>query len=322
MALSSETSAIAAAPVTRRRGRRNEGRRGGGRPLSASDRVMHTAFNVVLGLVAIAFFLPLLLVVSSSLSTEASINADGYSFIPRQFSTFAYRYILGSSPQLFISYGVSIVVTAVGTTVSLLTMSMLAYTLAQPDYKLRKPLSFYVLFTMLFNGGLVPSYILITRYLHLQDTILVLILPYLVMPFYVLLLRTYFSQLPRDYTDAARIDGAGEWRIFWNVILPIARPALATVGLFVLLGYWNDWWLGLLYIQNDNLVPVQLYLYRVLTNIDFLASNQDSISQLKGVPIQTAKMAAAVLAIGPIVVAFFAVQRFLVRGITVGGIKD
>lgn len=318
MALSSDlrgAQPLAAIPMRRSKAR-------DGRPLSRADHIMHVVFNVVLGLVAIAFFMPLLLVVSSSFSSEAAVDAHGYSFIPREFSTFAYQYILGSSSQLFVSYGVSIVVTAVGTTASLFLMSLLAYTLAQPDYKLRRPLSFYVLFTMLFNGGLVPSYILITRYLHLQDTIFALILPYLVTPFYVLLLRTYFSQLPRDYTDAARVDGAGEWRIFWNVVMPIARPALATVGLFVLLGYWNDWWLGLLYIQSDNLVPVQLYLYRILTNIDFLASNQSSISQLKDVPIQTVKMAAAVLAIGPIVVAFFAVQRFLVRGITVGGIKD
>lgn len=318
MALSSEVRGVRAARQAPARRRKS----GEGRPLSRGDRFMHMVFNVVLGIVAIAFFMPLLLVVSSSFSSEAAVDAHGYSFFPREFSVFAYKYILGSSSQLFVSYGVSIVVTAVGTAASLLLMSLLAYTLAQPDYKLRRPLSFYVLFTMLFNGGLVPTYILITRYLHLQDTIFVLILPYLVTPFYVLLLRTYFSQLPRDYTDAARIDGAGEWRIFWNIVMPIARPALATVGLFVLLGYWNDWWLGLLYIQNDNLVPVQLYLYRILTNIDFLASNQSSISQLQGVPIQTVKMAAAVLAIGPIVVAFFAVQRFLVRGITIGGIKD
>jgi putative aldouronate transport system permease protein len=213
-------------------------------------------------------------------------------------------------------------VTVVGTLVSLTIMSLLAYTLSRSDYRFRRPLSFYVLFTMIFNGGLVPTYILITRYLHLQNTLLVLILPYLVTPWYVLLLRTYFSQLPRDILDAARIDGAGEWRVFTGVVLPLSKPALATVGLFVMLLYWNDWWLGLLYITDDHLVPIQLYLYRILTNIDYAASNSHLAGTTTAIPIQTVRMAVAVLAIGPIIAAFFFIQRFLVRGITLGGIKD
>ncbi len=319
MALSSESISRVDAPRRPARARRSRPR-----PMRGSnrDRMVRLAIHVALALVAIAFFMPMLLVVSSSLSSESSITKNGYTFFPAHFSTLAYQYVLGSSGQLFLSYGVSIVVTTVGTVVSLATMAMLAYSLAQPDYKLRKPLSFYVLFTMLFNGGLVPSYILITQYLHIQDTILVLILPYLVTPWYVLLLRTYFTQLPRDILDAARVDGAGEWRIFMRIAIPLSRPALATVGLFVLLTYWNDWWLGLLYIQSNNLVPVQLFLYRILSNIDFLSASPQMVSQLGGVPIQTVQMATAVLAIGPIVIAFFAVQRYLVRGITVGGIKD
>ena len=286
-----------------------------------SSTPLAVAIHVALGLVAVAFFMPLALVVSASVSSEDAVVQHGYAPFPRDFSLDAYRYILASPAQLLTAYGVSIIVTVAGTALSLMSMAMLAYSLSRPDYSLRKPLSFYVMFTMLFNGGLVPTYILITQYLKIDNTLLVLILPYLVAPWYVLLLRTYFADLPRELLEAARVDGAGEWRIFLQIALPLAKPALAAVGLFVLLMYWNDWWLGLLYIRDDNLVPVQLYLYRILSNIDYLAANPQLANQLGGVPIQTVRMAAAVLAIGPIVVAFFAVQRFLVRGITVGGLK-
>jgi putative aldouronate transport system permease protein len=178
-------------------------------------------------------------------------------------------------------------------------MSMLAYTLARREYALRGPVAFYVLFAMLFNGGLVPSYIFITHYLHLQNNLLVLILPYLVSPWFVLLLRTYFLSLPVDIMDAARVDGAGEVRTFFQIVLPLSTPALATVGL----------------------LTAQLLLYHIISNISFAASNSQT-DNLATVPVQTVRMAIAVLAIGPIVVAFFFVQRFFVRGITIGGLKD
>lgn len=293
-----------------------------GAPIQRQGRVGRLVLHVALALFAAAFIAPLILVISSSLSSEAATTRDGYSFIPREFSTFAYQFILSNPLQLLQAYGVSIVVTGAGTVLSLTVMSLLAYTLAQQNFRLRKPLAFIVMFTMLFNGGLVPIYILVTQYLHLQNTLLALILPYLVAPWYVLLLRTYFTQLPTEILDAARVDGASEWSIYWRIVLPLSKPALATVGLFMLLLYWNDWWLGLLYITNNDLVPVQLYLYRILSNIDFIAASPELASQIQGVPIQTVRMAASVLAIGPIVIAFFAVQRFLVKGITVGGLKE
>jgi len=276
----------------------------------------------VLTVASLAFIMPLVIVVSASFSSESAITAHGYSVIPQKFSTFAYRYVLNDPGAILRAYGVSILVTTVGTLVSLVLISMLAFTLAQPSYRFRRPVSFYVLFTMIFNGGLVPGYILVTQYLHLQNTLLVLILPYLVFPWYVLLLRTFFSQLPSEILDAARIDGAGNWRLYTRIVLPLSKPALATVGLFVALTYWNDWWLGLLYITNDKLVPVQLFLYRIMTNIDVVTSQNQFAGQSLDVPIQTLRAAIAVLAIGPIVFAFFFVQRFLVRGITLGGVKD
>lgn len=277
--------------------------------------------HTLLALCAIAFVAPLLMVLSASFSSEQAIDQHGYSFVPRGFTTFAYRYVIGDPTEIIQAYGISIFVTVVGTVVSLLVMSMLAYTLARREYILRAPLSFYVLFAMLFNGGLVPSYIFITRYLHLRDNLLVLILPYLVSPWFVLLLRTYFLSLPVDIMDAARVDGAGELRTFFQIVLPLSTPALATVGLLTALIYWNDWWLGLLYIDKSDLSPVQLLLYHIISNINFAASNSQT-DNLASVPVQSVRMAIAVLAIGPIVAAFFFVQRYFVRGITIGGLKD
>jgi putative aldouronate transport system permease protein len=277
--------------------------------------------HVLLALCAIAFVAPLLMVISASFSSEHAIDQHGYSFVPRGFTTFAYRYIIGDPSQIIQAYGISILVTAVGTVVSLLVMSMLAYTMARREYVLRAPLAFYVLFAMLFNGGLVPSYILISKYLHLRNNLLVLILPYLVSPWFVLLLRTYFLSLPVDILDAARVDGAGELRTYFQIVLPLSTPALATVGLLTALIYWNDWWLGLLYIDNSDLSPVQLLLYHIISNINFAASNTQT-DNLSSIPVQSVRMAIAVLAIGPIVLAFFFVQRYFVRGIAIGGIKE
>lgn len=270
-------------------------------------------------LLSIAFVTPLLLVLSASFTDEAALNKNGYTLLPSKFSTFAYQNILGDPTQIIQAYGVSILVTVVGSALSLLIMSLIAYPLARRDFKLRGPISFYVFFTMLFNAGVVPFYIFVTNYLHLQDTILVLILPYLVVPWFVLLLRTYFAALPRELIEAALMDGAGEWRIFFQILLPLSTPALATVGLFSMLLYWNDWWLSLLFITDQHLFPVQFLLYKIVTNIDFIASNP----QTAGVQIPTdaVRMATAVLAIGPVIFAFFFVRRFFVRGITVGSLK-
>jgi putative aldouronate transport system permease protein len=277
------------------------------------------AIHAALVALSIAFLVPLLLVIAASLSDEAALSKYGYSLLPQQFTTFAYRYIFQDPGQLARAYGVTVVVTVVGSSLSLLVMALLAYPLARRDFGPRKPLSFYVFFPLIFNGGLVPFYILVTQYLHLRDTLLALILPYLVVPWYVLLLRTYFAALPSELIEAAKIDGAGEWRVFFRIVAPLSTPALATVGLFSVLLYWNDWWMGLLFIDNQNLMPLQLLLYNIMTNIDVLASN----AQTTGVPIPSlsVRMAMAVLAIGPIAFAYLFVQRYFIRGITLGGLK-
>ncbi|GIH19376.1 carbohydrate ABC transporter permease [Rugosimonospora africana] len=289
----------------------------GRRALTPMQLLLHFAML----LCALSFLMPLFLVVSASFTSEKAISSNGYSLFPSKFSVAAYRYVISDPSQLIQSYGVSILVTFVGTVLSVLVMALLGYVLSRRNFKARRALSFYVLFTMLFGGGLVPSYILMTKYLHLQNTIWALILPNLVIPWNVLLLRTFFSQLPEGVLDAARIDGAGEWRTFFRIALPMATPAIATIGMFTMLMYWNDWWLGLLYIDNPALSPVQLWLYHILSSIDSVSQNPIFASG-GAVPVQSVRMAVAVLAIGPIVAAFVFFQKYFVRGITLGGIRE
>jgi putative aldouronate transport system permease protein len=283
------------------------------------ENLRREIIHLILTIASILCIIPFILVVSGSLSSEEGIAKYGFTPIPKEFSTFAYRYVLKDPSQIINAYSITISVTMIGSVASLLVMSLLAYVLSRPQFKFRKPLSFFVFFTMLFNGGLVPWYILITRYLQLKDKLPVLILPYLVIPWYVLILRTYFSQLPEELFDAARIDGAGEWRIFFQFVVPLSTPALATVGLFCVLVFWNDWWLALLFIDNRNLVPLQYLLHVISTNIEFLSANPQTTGI--PIPIMPARMAMAVLAIGPIALVFPLVQKYFVRGITLGAFK-
>lgn len=281
--------------------------------------LMHNLILVIVGIICVIWVIPLLLIVSGSFTEEATLVNRGYQIIPLKFSLEAYRWLWNDPSILVNSYGVSIVVTLIGTSASLLIMSMLAYTLSRKDFKLRTMVTFIVFFTMLFNGGLVPYYINMSRVLQLKDTLWAMILPYLVSPFYVLLLRTYFSSLPRDLFDAARVDGANEWRIFFQIAVPLSTPALATVGLFVMLQYWNDMYQALLFIENQRLFPLQFTLYRLLVNTQML--NELTVQTGQPVPHLSVTMAMAVAAIVPVIVAFLFVQKYFVRGITLGSIK-
>ncbi|MEM7130780.1 MAG: carbohydrate ABC transporter permease [Chloroflexota bacterium] len=277
------------------------------------------AVHVVLTLIGLTCLIPLILVVSISLSDELLLAKEGYQLLPLGFTTFAYEYILQQPGQILRSYLVTGFVTAFGTVVGLLVCSLLAWPLARKDFRLRGPLSFYVFFTLLFNGGMVPFYILVTRYLGLKDNIFVLILPYLVTAWYVLIIRTSFSQLPTELLDAARIDGAGEWRIFFQLVVPLSKPVLATIGLFFVLRYWNDWFLALLFIDDSTLYPLQYLLYVLMANINFMAANAQTTGM--AIPTLSARMAMAVLAFGPALFTFLLLQKYFVRGITIGGLK-
>jgi putative aldouronate transport system permease protein len=287
-----------------------------------SGRWSHLLIHAVLIVLSLLFVLPLLLVLAGSFSTEQDITQFGYSLIPHQFSLSAYQYLFNNADLIASAYGVSIVVTLVGSAASLLIVALLGYVISRRDFRFRRSLSFFTLFTMLFNGGLVPTYLIMTQLLHVQDTLLAYILPYLVVPLHVLLLRTYFAGLPTELIEAAKLDGAGEWRIFFQIIVPMSTPALATVGLLIMLVYWNDWFQGLVYISNTHLMSLQYLLYQISQNILMLnaTANQSNVTTA-AIPAQSVLMAMAVLAIGPIVFAFLFTQRYFVRGITLGGLK-
>jgi putative aldouronate transport system permease protein len=280
--------------------------------------------NTVMMVLSILFLVPMILVISSSLTDEKSLSINGYNLIPSKFSLAAYQYIIADPYRILSAYTVTITVTVVGTVLGLLLMSLLAYALSRRDFEWRKPISFVVFFTMLFNGGLVPTYYMVTQVYHLKNTLPVLILPYLVVPWYIFILRTFFSTLPHELIEAARIDGAGEWRIFFQLVLPLSTPVLATVGLFCVLMYWNDWWLPLLYISDPKLYPLQYLLYSIMNNVQFLTSSAAQNSGLlRGVvvPTETLRMAMVVVAMGPIAIVFLALQRYFVRGMLIGSIK-
>lgn len=280
--------------------------------------------HLVLLLFAFLCLIPFLAVVSISLSDEVEIAKNGYSLIPRGFSVSAYRFILKNPITIVKSYGVTIAVCIVGTLLSLLVMSLCAYPLSQRDFRYRNKVSFIIFFTMLFNGGLVPTYIWVSKYLHLGNTFWVLFLPVVVSPWYLLLMRTFFQSIPYEIIESATIDGASEIQVYARLILPLSKPALATVGLFTVLGFWNDWFRGLLYIENQNLVTLQYMLYRMMGNIQELQNAMTSGMvnvDVSSLPNESARMAMCVLAAGPMIFVFPFFQKYFVKGLTVGSVK-
>ncbi|ACX65050.1 carbohydrate ABC transporter permease [Paenibacillus sp. Y412MC10] len=276
-------------------------------------------------LLSLAIVLPFLLVVAVSLTDEASLTAKGYQFFPETLSLEAYRYLLDAPDILLRAYGVTITVTVIGALAGLLLTAMTAYVISRPDYRYNRVTTFYVFFTMLFSGGLVPSYILITQYLHLKDSLLALILPVLLSPFNIMVMKGFMSKIPLEIVESAKIDGARELRIFFRIILPLSTPALATLGLLISFTYWNEWFNAMLYIDDPDKVPLQLLLVRTLGSIEFITSNSEFSQQLgidlSSFPNNSARMAIAVLAGGPMLIIFPFFQRFFVKGLTVGSLK-
>lgn len=287
--------------------------------------ILHkSAISFVFILFSIACVVPLLFILSASFSSETTLSLNGYSLIPKEFSIQAYEYIFKTPKQIINSYCVTTFVTIIGTICSLLLTSMLAYVIARKDFKYFRLLSFLVFFTLLFNAGLVPTYIMIAKYYHLKETLWVLILPYIIIPWHVFLMKGFFSDIPMSLIEAAKIDGATEIKTFFNIIIPISKPALATIGLFCAFTYWNDWWLSMLYINSPKLTSLQYYLYRIMNNIQFLTTSMTagSISiDYSKLPSETARMALCVLAAGPMLVIFPFFQKYFVKGMTVGAVK-
>lgn len=286
-----------------------------------SQSIIHLLFIIL----SILMIMPFALVVMVSLTSEDSIVKNGYQFLPEMFSLDAYRYVLQTPDIIVRAYGITALITIAGTLLGLLITAMTAYVVSRRDYRYNRITTFYVFFTMLFSGGLVPAYILITQYLHLKDTLFALILPVLLSPFNIMVMKGFMSKIPLEIIESAKIDGAKELRIFFTIIMPLSKPALATMGLLISFGYWNEWFNAMLYIDNPKLVPLQLLLVRILNSMEFLTTNSDFSSQmginLNEFPNNSARMAIAVLAGGPMLVIFPFFQRFFVRGLTVGSLK-
>ncbi|MEG0541158.1 MAG: carbohydrate ABC transporter permease [Angelakisella sp.] len=287
----------------------------------------NTILTMGMGLVLLVL-IPMALVVVVSFSSAESISQNGYSFFPSQWTLAAYQNLITTGTQIGRSYLMTITHTALGTVCSLSVMSMFAYVLAQPAFPAKKFYTFFLFFTMLFSGGLVPSYIVNTRILHLYDNFWIFILPTMVNAFNVIILRTFIqTTIPPSLFEAAKIDGANDFTIFFRIVLPLFKAALATVALFSVVARWNDWFTGMLYIENPRLVPLQTMLTSIQNNIDFIKQNADVASSidaqemLKALPSESARMAIVVLSTAPILFAYPFFQRYFVEGMTVGSVK-
>ncbi len=286
-------------------------------------RQLQIILNLVMILFSIVCIYPVVLMIAISVSDSNSIFQYGYSIFPHKFSLLAYEYIFKNPKRLLTGYEVTMFVSLVGGLFSVIVTSLIAYPLSRNDYGYRKAINFFVFFTMLFNGGMVPTYMVVVNVLHLKDNILALILPYAATAWNILLMRSFFSAVPNDIIEAARIDGAGELRIFMQIVVPLSKPGLASVSFLIVLRYWNDWWLSMLYITDGNLQSLQYKLYTMMKGIEEIAKDAmvSGTVDVINFPSESARMAMAFLSIAPILFLFPFFQKYLVKGITVGAVK-
>lgn len=276
---------------------------------------------VILGLMALFCIIPFLLVISGSLSDNSTVIAHGYSFFPTKASFNAYRAIFAMPKLIGRAYEITLLVTFAGTVAALFVVTTAAYVLSRKDFPFRNALAFYFYFTTLFSGGLVAYYIIMVRYYQMKNSLLALIIPALVNPFYILMMRNFITQTIHEaLIESARIDGAGDFRIYLQIVMPLLKPALATIGLFIGLGYWNDWYNAMLFLNNEKMYPLQYVLYRILTQAQNLALVMNSNVKIDP-PKETIKLALTVVTIGPIVLAYPFVQKYFVKGLTIGAVK-
>lgn len=288
--------------------------------VSLPSRIIINTLFVIYAIVCVG---PLLLVLSGSLSKESDILSYGFNLIPREISFSAYDFIIGNGSEVLRAYMYTIIATTTGTLAGLLMTAALAYPLSRKDFKYRNKFSFYVYFTMLFNGGLVPMYLVYTQLVPLKDSLLALIIPNMIGAFNVLLMRTYFVQnVPDAVVESAEIDGASIYRIFFTIVLPLSKPVLATVALFSAISYWNDFFRNMLFINDGNISNLQYLLYRITQQIQVMNQNPELSMRLGGsIPDETARMAMVIVTIGPIIFLYPFVQKYFIKGLVIGAIK-
>lgn len=296
-------------------------------PAIRDERLFHNVAIVLMTLLAVYCLAPFFLMLTVSLSSEQTLNSGGYSFWPSEISLTAYDYLWAKRFTIGRAYGITIFVTVVGTLTNLLLTSLFAYPLSRKDFKYRNVFAFIIFFSLMFNGGLTASYIVWTRIFHIKNTIWALIVPGGLMgAMNILMVRNYFNaNVPYSIIEAARIDGASTFRIYWGIMLPLSKPVLTTIGLFAALGYWNNWTNGLYYITDTKLYTIQVYLKKLMDSIAFLKTSdvaaESAALAFKSLPTESARMAIAIIAIIPILLVYPFIQKELVKGLVIGGVK-
>ncbi|GGD99097.1 carbohydrate ABC transporter permease [Paenibacillus nasutitermitis] len=296
-----------------------------GNDATRQNKIVDGLLNVFFIALSILIIAPFVLIISVSLTDESTLMTYGYSFLPKQISSLAYEFLFQTPLVLVRAYSNTFFITIIGTLLSILMTSIIGYAISRRDYSLRSPLTIFVFIPMMFSGGLVPFYILMTQYLHLKNSLWAIILPGLISPFYILIMKGFMGKIPYEIIESAKMDGASEWRIFFRIILPLSTPALATLSLFIAFNYWNEWFNALLFIDDDKLVPLQLLLVRIMNTLDFLRNNSQYIQGLgidmSQFPNESVRMALVVLVAGPMMFVFPFFQRYFVQGMTVGSLK-
>ena len=294
--------------------------------IKGKDQIIFNILAYVLvGLFAVACLLPFYLIVTGSLTDESTIVKEGYSFFltAKNISTEAYKLALKNPQSIIHAYGVTIFVTIIGTVLSIIMTTMTGYVLSRPDFPWRNGVSFFFFFTTLFSGGLVPWYLLCTQYLNFNNHIYSLIIPGLFSVWNMIIAKSFMKGIPFEITEAAKIDGAGDFFIYMRIILPMAKPLVATLTLFIALAYWNEWYKALLYIHTDWKYPLQYLVMQIQKNIQYVQQNAAQAGVVTDglVPAETTQMATAVVTIGPIVLLYPFLQKYFVQGLTVGSVK-
>ncbi|HIU45708.1 MAG TPA: carbohydrate ABC transporter permease [Candidatus Fimadaptatus faecigallinarum] len=291
--------------------------------LDSSDKVIRGVTYTIVTIFCIFCILPFWLIVASSFSSEAAIRLTGFTLWPTDVSTYSYELLFRAPEQMLGAYAVTIGMTVVGTLVGLFVVSMTGYALQRKDFPFRNAIMFYIYFTSLFSAGLVPFYLLMVQTLGLRDTYWAVLLPLMMSPWVIVLMKNFVKAIPHEITESGKIDGAGDFRIFYALILPSMKPALATIGLFLALGYWNEWYYSSLFLTKDMPKPLQYHLYNVINKVASLKNSVagSNIVLDTDLPSETLKMATAVVATGPIILLYPFVQKYFVAGLTVGSVK-
>ncbi len=288
---------------------------------SFTDKLFQIVAMTLITLITLACVVPFLLILSGSFSSESAIAVNGYSILPQDFTLNAYKTVLRLGNKIPKAYLVTIFITLVGTSLGLLTTSMSGFVLSRQDFKYRNVAAFFIYFTTLFSAGMIPAYLVNVNILHLNNNILVLILPSIMNPFNIFLFRNFLKSVPDALMESARIDGAGDFTIYYRVMMPLAKPAIATIGLFLALGYWNEWYRCNLYIKDADMYTLQYLLYNMLQNVEKMFSEQGLATPGLQMPSETMKLATAMLATGPVLIFYPFVQKYFTGGLIVGGVK-